>query len=106
MDSVLQRGPEAGRQVAHSPEFLAGERDVFVSVGFAPQPRSNHVREPIVRRQFVDAAAIVFLIQHKTRLLEIMLHGFPREKIEVPWKVLAKERAGCHAGEIGDQKDE
>src|SRR5204862_7209458 len=104
--SVLQCGGNAGRQTVDSPKLLAGQRHIPVAVFLSLEPRADHERQPIVRRQFVNASSIIFLVQGESRLLQVRSYRFSREEVQVPGNVLAEKMSGSNAAKIGNQKYE
>src|SRR5258708_5910736 len=89
-----------------APKLLARERHIPVGVFLSQEPRADLERQPIVRRQFVNASSIIFLIQGESRLLQVRPYRFSREEVEVPGNVLAEKMPGSNAAKIGNQKYE
>src|SRR6266516_6324444 len=89
-----------------TPVLLARERHIAKAVLLSQQACAHHEREPIVGRQLVNLAAIVFLFERKSCFLQILPDRFAREEIEVPWNVLTEKMARRHTAKIGHQKHE
>src|SRR6266566_1463567 len=89
-----------------APVLLAGERHISKAVHLSQLACAHHERQPIVGRQLVNLAAIVFLFESKSCFLQILPDRFAREEIEVPWNVLTEKMARSHTAKIGHQKHE